>query len=136
MDRSKNCQLHVTLEYPSGFSFAVVDSTYHGFALLEKGVTGDFISTYFFSSDADNTCSTRSTIQGGGIWAEGQVYTQRDSIPAADVLRSPCDGRSAQLNINNRVSLRSSDSRAAGMISNDDQTLALTQQLHIDWFEC
>ncbi|KAL2105381.1 hypothetical protein VUR80DRAFT_8467 [Thermomyces stellatus] len=135
-DRSKNCQLHITLEYPSGFSFAVVDSVYHGFALLEEGVRGDFLSTYFFSSDAAADWTTRTSIDGGGIWAEGQVYTQRDAVPAADVVRSPCGGRTAQLNINNRVSLRSNDPKASGMISNDDQTLALTQQIHIDWFEC
>ena len=135
MDRTKNCQLHVVLSYPAGFSFAVVDSTYHGFALLEKGVKGSFLSTYFFSSDAGDTCTTRTDIEGGGIWAEGQVYTQKDMVPATEVIRSPC-GREDQLNINNRVSLTSSDSKAAGMISNDDQTLALTQQVHIDWYEC
>lgn len=80
--------------------------------------------------------NTRTTIDGGGVWAQGQVYTQKDAVPAADVVRSPCDGRTAQLNINNRVLLTSSNSKAAGMISNDDQTLALTQQIHIDWFEC
>ena len=114
----------------------MVNSVYHGFALLEEDVKGDFISTYFFSNDAAATCTTRTSIEGGGIWAEGQVYTQRDAVPASDVIRSPCEGREAQLNINNRVSLTSTDSKAAGMISNDDQTLALTQQVHFEWFEC
>lgn len=136
MDRTKNCQLHVTLEYPSGFSFAVVDSVYHGFALLEEGVKGDFLSMYYFSDDPATTCNTRTSIEGGGLWAEGQVYTQRDSVPATDVIRSKCGGRSATLNINNRVSLTSTDSKASGMISNDDQTLALTQQVNIAWFKC
>lgn len=136
MDRTKNCQLHIQLEYPDGFSFAVMDSVYHGFALLEKGVTSDFISTYYFSANAEVVGDTRTTIEGGGLWAMGQIYTQKDSMPAGEALRSPCGGRSSQLNINNRVSLRSSDSKASGMVTNDDQTLALTQQIHIDWFEC
>ena len=56
-------------------------------------------------------------------------------MPAADVIRTKCGGRSATLNINNRVSLTSVDSKASGMISNDDQTLALTQQVNIAWFK-
>lgn len=136
MDHTKNCQLHVVLEYPAGFSFSVVESTYHGFALLEDGVTGTFLSTYFFSSDAGTTCKTRTSIEGGGVWAEGQVYTQRDAVPATEVIRSPCGGRSDQLNINNRLLLTSEDAEASGMIVNDDQTLALTQQVHFEWFEC
>lgn len=136
MDRSKNCQLHVNLKYPAGFSFAVMTSVYHGFALLERGVNGDFLSTYFFSDNAANSCTTRTRIVGGGIWADGQVYTQEDSVPASEVVKSPCGGSSSILNINNRVSLTSSVSSASGMISNDDQTLALTQQIHINWYEC
>lgn len=136
LDRTKNCQIHVNLKYPSGFSFAVVDSVYHGFALLESGVTSDFLSTYYFSNDAANTCTTRSTIVGGGIWAEGQVYTQQDTVPATNVIRSPCSGSNAILNINNRINLSSSSATASGMISNDDATLALTQQVNIKWYSC
>ncbi|KEZ40756.1 Secreted protein [Scedosporium apiospermum] len=135
-DRSKNCQIHLNLKYPSGFSFAVVDSVYHGFALLESGVTGDFLSTYYFSSDAASTCTTRTSIKGGGVWADGQVYTQQDFVPATSVIRSPCGGSSDILNINNRVALSSTKSSASGMISNDDATLALTQQINIKWYEC
>ncbi|PKS13134.1 hypothetical protein jhhlp_000476 [Lomentospora prolificans] len=135
-DRSKNCQIHVNLKYPSGFSFAVVDSVYHGFAQLDSGVTGDFLSTYFFSSDAAATCTTRTSIKGGGIWADGQVYTQQDSVPATNVIRSPCGGSDAILNINNRISLSSTKSSASGMITNDDTTLSLTQQVNIKWYEC
>jgi hypothetical protein len=54
-DKTKNCQLHLNLKYPGGFQFAVVDSTYHGYAQLDKGVTGAFFSTYFFSQDAAAT---------------------------------------------------------------------------------
>jgi hypothetical protein len=62
-DRSKNCQLHLDLKYPGGFQFAVVESTYHGYAQLEKGVTGTFYSTYYFSQDAASTVSIAATDQ-------------------------------------------------------------------------
>lgn len=72
-DRTKNCQLHLTLNYPGGFQFAVLDSTYHGYAQLDTGVTGTFLSTYYFSQDASATTTTRTSISGGGLWAAGQV---------------------------------------------------------------
>jgi hypothetical protein len=56
-DKSKNCQLHLNLVYPGGFQYAVVDATYHGWARLDEGVTGSFITTYYFSQDAGKTVS-------------------------------------------------------------------------------
>jgi hypothetical protein len=52
---TKQCQLHLTLQYPGGFQYSVVDAVYHGYAQLDPGVTGNFISTYYFSQDAADT---------------------------------------------------------------------------------
>jgi len=135
LEKTKNCALHLNLKYPGGFQFSVVESTYHGFALLESGVTGTFFSTYFFSQDASATTTTRTTISGGGVWAEGQVYTKSDSVPTASLIFSPC-GASGILNINNRISLTSSNSKAFGSITDDDATVAFTQQLNLSWRNC
>lgn len=78
-DRSKNCQLHLTLNYPGGFQYAVLDSTYHGYAQMDAGVTSSFLSTYYFSQDASATTTTKTSLTGGGIWAAGQVYTKQVS---------------------------------------------------------
>jgi hypothetical protein len=45
-DRSKSCNLILTLKYPPAYSFAVVSSTYHGYAQLDSGVAGKFSSAY------------------------------------------------------------------------------------------
>ncbi|KAK4243441.1 hypothetical protein C7999DRAFT_36220 [Corynascus novoguineensis] len=134
-ERSKNCQLHLNLKYPSGFQFAVLESTYHGYAQLEEGVTGTFYSTYYFSQDAPATTTTQTSITGGGLWADGQVYTKADQIPTASYIFSPC-GANGILNINNRIALSSSNSSAFGMITDDDATYALTQQINIAWRSC
>jgi hypothetical protein len=57
LDHTKNCQLHLNLNYQGGFSYAVVDAVYHGYAQLDQGVTGSFLSTYFFSQNAANSVS-------------------------------------------------------------------------------
>ncbi|KAI1500031.1 hypothetical protein F5X99DRAFT_387982 [Biscogniauxia marginata] len=134
-DRSKNCQLHLNLKYPGGFQFAIVESTYHGYAQLEEGVTGTFYSTYYFSQDAAATTTTQTSIQGGGLWENGDVYTKQDQVPTASIIWSPC-GATGILNVNNRIALTSSNSSASGQISDDDATVAFTQQVHVSWQAC
>ncbi|KAK4237878.1 hypothetical protein C8A03DRAFT_44292 [Achaetomium macrosporum] len=133
--KSKNCQLHLSLKYPGGFQFSILESTYHGYAQLEPGVTGTFYSTYYFSQDASATTTTQTSITGGGIWEQGQVYTKSDKIPTASYIYSPC-GANGILNINSRIALTSSNSSASGSITNDDATVAFTQQLNIQWRAC
>lgn len=134
-DKSKNCQLHLNLKYPGGFQFAVLDSTYHGFAQLDSGVTGTFYSSYYFSQDASATTTTRTSITGGGAWAEGQVYTKNDQIPTASVIYAPC-GASGILNVNNRIVLASTSKTATGQVTDDDATVAFTHQVHLAWRAC
>lgn len=134
-DKTKNCQLHLNLKYPGGFQFAVVDSTYHGFAQLDAGVTGTFYSTYYFSQDASATTTTQTSIQGGGAWAAGQVYTKDDKVPTASVIYAPC-GANGILNVNNRIVLASTNKTATGQITDDDATIAFTQQFHLQWRAC
>ncbi|KAH7378257.1 hypothetical protein BKA66DRAFT_532895 [Pyrenochaeta sp. MPI-SDFR-AT-0127] len=134
-DRSKNCQLHLNLKYPGGFQYAVVDATYHGWARLDEGVTGSFITTYYFSQDAGRTSTTRMTATGGGALALGQVYTKQDTIETTATVWSPC-GTTGILNINNRIALTAKNSSQAGELSNDDATVAFTQQLHVAWKKC
>jgi len=134
-DRSKNCALHLNLQYPGGFQYAVVDATYHGWARLDSGVTGTFLTSYFFSQDAAKTSTTRMSVNGGNGLENGQVYTKQDKVETTSIVWSPC-GTTGILNINNRISLTSSKSTAAGELSNDDATVAFTQQLHVAWQKC
>lgn len=133
--KTKNCQLHLNLKYPGGFQFAVVDSTYHGYAQLDRGVTGTFYSTYYFSQDASATTTTQTSIQGGGEWLGGSVYTKQDQIPTASYIFSPC-GANGILNVNNRIALTTTNSSATGEVTDDDATVAFTQQVHLSWKSC
>lgn len=73
--------------------------------------------------------------QGGGSLVNGQVYTKQDSVETTATIWSPC-GNTGILNINNRISLTSKNSAASGEMSNDDATVAFTQQLHVAWRQC
>jgi hypothetical protein len=63
------------------------------------------------------------------------VYTKQDSVETTATIWSPC-GSNGILNINNRIALTSRNSSAAGELSNDDATVAFTQQLHVAWKKC
>lgn len=136
-ERTKNCAIHLGLKYPGGYQFSVVEATYHGFAILDQGVTGSFLSSYFFSQDPDALSVTRTEIEGGGMWADGKVYTKQDEVPSASMIYSPC-GAEGMLNINNRISLRTDgkNPEASGSITDDDATIAFTQQVNIQWQKC
>jgi len=72
---------------------------------------------------------------GGGALLTGQVYTKSDTVETASTIWSPC-GSEGLLNINNRISLTSTDPKASGELSNDDATVAFTHQLHVSWRPC
>ncbi|KAL5329815.1 hypothetical protein ACEPPN_003334 [Leptodophora sp. 'Broadleaf-Isolate-01'] len=133
-DKTKQCQIHLSLQYPGGFQYSVVDATYHGWARLDAGVTGTFVSSYFFSQAASQTCTTRSTISGAQ-WLNGDVYTKQDLIESTAVIWSPC-GANGILNVNNRIALSSTNAKQTGELSNDDATVAFTHQLHVAWQPC
>ncbi|KAL2070706.1 hypothetical protein VTL71DRAFT_13732 [Oculimacula yallundae] len=133
-DKTKQCQIHLSLQYPGGFQYSVVDATYHGWARLDAGVTGTFVSSYFFSQAASQTCTTRSTITGKQ-WLDGDVYTKQDLIESTAVIWSPC-GANGILNVNNRIALSATNSKLTGELSNDDATVAFTHQLHVAWQPC
>ncbi|KAF2868208.1 hypothetical protein BDV95DRAFT_630781 [Massariosphaeria phaeospora] len=134
-DHSKNCQLHLNLKYPGGFQYAIVDATYHGWARMDEPVSGTFVTTYFFSQDASRTQTSRMSVKGGGRLIEGEVYTKHDKVETTATIWSPC-GNNGILNINNRIQLTSKDDKASGELSNDDATVAFTQQLHVSWRPC
>lgn len=104
---------------------------YHGYAELDSSVTGTFFSTYYFSENAADTTTTQTSIKGGGVWANGQVYTKEDIVPSEHYVRSRCGGDSSILNINNRISLTSTDSNGSGLMTDDDATVAFTHQIHL-----
>jgi len=133
-DKSKACQIHLSLQYPGGFQYAVVDATYHGYARLDAGVTGNFLSTYYFSQDAANTCTTKSSITGPE-WLDGDVYTKEDQVETTATIWAPC-GDTGLLNVNNRIALTATNSTLTGELSDDDATVAFTHQVHVSWRPC
>jgi hypothetical protein len=56
-DRRKNCQLNLDIHYPQGWQFSLFSADYRGFEDLDKGVTGQQVSTYYFSGQTQQVLS-------------------------------------------------------------------------------
>jgi hypothetical protein len=158
----KNCSIHLSVRYPSGYTFAVLDATYHGYAQLDPGVTGNISSVYKFedgnnfaalsgnngatgasaasSSTSVELGSTTTTRRSNTMMAtvrdtSGEVYTETDTVPANEVINAPC-GKLVDLIINTRIDLKSSSSAASGELTDDDATFAFTQGVNFGWRQC
>jgi hypothetical protein len=133
-DKSKNCAIHINLNYPPGFQMSVMQATYHGYVRLDDGVSAQLYTSYFFSQAADKSATSRATLRGAEYKA-GKVYEKKDQIENASVVWSPC-GASGILNVNNRIALTSSRNEAEGEVSTDDATIKFTQKIAVVWRRC
>jgi hypothetical protein len=48
-ENRKNCQINLNLQYPAGFQYSILSTTFRGYASIAKGVTGLQQATYYFS---------------------------------------------------------------------------------------
>ncbi len=58
-DHRKNCQVTLDVKYPGGFQFSIFSADYRGYENLAKGVTGEQLSTYYFSGQTKQVSLTQ-----------------------------------------------------------------------------
>lgn len=126
----KNCQIAVDLQFPSGWSYSILDVDYRGYASLERGVTGEQQSAYYFQGQA-RTATLKSVFRG----PTQQDYQIRDSLGLEAVVWSPC-GASRALNINTQVRLTSTNRFASGLLTTDSIDGELTHVYGVRWRRC
>lgn len=150
----KECNIHLNLHYPPGYSYAVAETTYHGYAQLDDGVKGSMQTEYIFADKQGVGLvagllggllgtvggllgiETTSTITGGGTFADGDPFTLTTTVPVRNRVASPCQEQNADLLIRTTISLSAPNADAEGSLSDDDATVALTQQVHFVWEGC
>jgi hypothetical protein len=57
-EKAKICAIHVDVSYPAGWQFLLVQSSYSGYARLDRGMTGVFNAHYYLSSNPGNSVSS------------------------------------------------------------------------------
>lgn len=58
-EKTKNCAIHIQIAYPKGWQFLLQQSSYGGYARLDKGVSGLFNAQYYLSSAPGNSVCPR-----------------------------------------------------------------------------
>ena len=128
----KNCQLNVLVHVPQGFSFAIAEADYTGFASLVAGATASQRANYFFTGDSQNHVIVHSF--HGPMEDDWQTV---DTAEVATLVYSPC-GVSRNLNINTelRVSNPTTDPNATNWIAMDGTHANVQNIFHLTWKQC
>jgi hypothetical protein len=113
-DKRKNCQVNVDLDFPSGWSYSLATIDARGYVSLERGVTAEALTTFYFQGSA-TTGRFQTTFRG----PEDRDYELRDTLGTGGEVWSPC-GAQRSLNVNFEVRLNADDDDARGLITLGD----------------
>jgi hypothetical protein len=132
-DVRKNCQLNLKVNVPQGFTFAIAQIDYRGFAHLERGATGTQRGSYYFAG-------TPEMMKKSHTW-QGPLddnWQATDTIDVGMLPYRPC-GEPANLNVNTelRVSAGTSDPKTTTSYMAMDSTDAyFATDYHLVWKRC
>lgn len=130
-EQRKNCQIAVDLQFPSGWSFSIIDVDYRGYASLEPGVIGTQKASYYFQGQS-RTGNLQTNLYGPVT----KDYHIRDTLGVDAQVWSPC-GASRALNINSQVRVDNSrNTRARGVMTLDSVDAQITHVYGLQWRRC
>jgi len=130
-DRAKNCGLTFDIQHSEGYQYSVESLTWRGWAKLDDGVElRIYVATYFEGSSSTNQAS----IAGGGDWAGGQEFMEKEDVDINWLAYSPC-GKRSTMDMNARAMLRSDLDNGAGT-TDDGGGTPLTLQVNLVWRSC
>lgn len=133
VDFRKNCQLSVQIHVPQGFTYAVAQADYRGFAHLETGATGLQRASYYFMGD-----STTVPLSHNFKGPYSDNFQTTDITEVAELVYAPC-GEIRNLNINTelRVSAGSSDpAKTTSFMAMDSTDANVSTVYHLTWKRC
>jgi uncharacterized protein DUF4360 len=132
-DFRKNCQLNLAVHVPQGFTYAIAEADYRGFAHLEKGASGIEKANYYFQGHSQTTAISH-TLNG----AYDDNWQNTDTTDVAQLVYLPC-GESRNFNINTelRVSAGTSDpTKTTSFMAMDSTDGSITTTYHWAWKTC
>jgi hypothetical protein len=132
-DFRKNCQLAIRVNVPSGFTYAIAQADYRGFASLANGATGLERANYYFQATTPTAYVNHNFT---GPFSDNWQTTDRTD--SASLVYAPC-GEQRNLNINTelRVGAGSSDTSATTSFMAMDSTDGSVRTVyHLAWKEC
>jgi hypothetical protein len=132
-DWRKNCQLNIVVHVPQGFTYAISQVDYRGFASLENGATAIERANYYFQGQSQTVYSSHTF--AGPL---GDDWQTTDSVDLAAMVWAPC-GVLRNLNINTELRAMAGKSNTAtttSFISMDSTDGAINTIYHFAWAQC
>ncbi|WP_406191494.1 MULTISPECIES: DUF4360 domain-containing protein [unclassified Streptomyces] len=132
-DFRKNCQLNLRVHVPSGFTYAIVQADYRGYAFLQPGANAIERASYYFQGMPQTTYKSH---QFKGPFDDNWQTTDRTEY--ADLVWAPC-GEKRNFNINTelRVNAGTSDPLTqTNFMTMDSTDGSVSTVYHLAWQEC
>lgn len=130
LDARKNCQINVLVHVPQGFTYAIAEADYRGFAHIESGASALEQANYYFTGTAP-TARVRHTFPGPfhGVWRA------TDTTDVAALVFAPC-GEDRNLNINAELRADAGTAGGTSYIEMDSEHASVDTIYHFAWKTC
>ncbi|GAB3164478.1 DUF4360 domain-containing protein [Amycolatopsis stemonae] len=130
LDARKNCQINVLVHVPQGFTYAIAEADYRGFAHIESGASALEQANYYFAGTSP-TARVRHTFPGPfhGVWRA------TDTTDVAELVFAPC-GEDRNLNVNAELRADAGTSSATSFIEMDSEHASVDTIYHFAWKTC
>jgi hypothetical protein len=135
-DMLKSCQLGLKVSVPQGFTYAVTQVDYRGYAHLEKGASLVQKGGFHFQGSTDGgTVTNRLPRRAGEFYDDNWQHTQ--DIPVDQLVWRKC-GEQPDLNINTelRVDRGSSNPKKVSLAAMDSFDGSIKQTYYLAWKKC
>jgi hypothetical protein len=132
-DWRKNCQLNIVVHVPQGFTYAISQVDYRGFASIATGASAIERANYYFQGQSQTVYSSH-TLAG----PLGDDWQTTDEVQLAALVWAPC-GALRNLNINTELRAMAGTSNTAtttSFISMDSTDGAINTVYHFAWATC
>jgi len=132
-DFRKNCQLNLRVHVPSGFTYAIAQADYRGFASLERGATAQQRANYYFQGSSQ-TVFANHPLRG----PLSDDWQATDTVEVDALVYHPC-GEQRNFNINTelRVNVGTSNPRTTtSFVAMDSTDGSIKTLYHFSWKRC
>ncbi|TYK46879.1 DUF4360 domain-containing protein [Actinomadura decatromicini] len=131
-DARKNCQIAMKVHVPQGFTYAIAQTDYRGYAFLNQGVKGIQRVTYYFQG---NTQTEYLTHNLAGTYDNNFQFT--DKVPVSQLVWRTC-GEERNFNINTELRLDkgTSDGSKVSFMAMDSTDGSIKTTYHFAWKKC
>lgn len=131
-DFRKNCQIALNVHVPNGFTYAIAQADYRGFAHLEQGATALQRANYYFQGMPQTTF-----VNHGLVGPIDENWQNTDTTEVESLVFAPC-GAQRYFNINTelRVNAGNSNPNKSSFISMDSTDASINTLYHFAWKKC